>query len=75
MMYDVCMMYEYTCDVCAQVFNSLGKQAYALNVGAVSTLPTTCIRFRPTGSSSKTKNVVITGSKWMYDVRCMMYDV
>lgn len=49
-------------DGSVRVFNSDGKMAYMLNAASKDALPATVIRFRPSESTSRSKNMLIIGS-------------
>ncbi len=49
-------------DGSVRIFNPEGKLSYLLNAGASDSLPTTAIRFRPSASSSRSKNMLLTGN-------------
>mmetsp|Transcript_6903 Transcript_6903/g.8417 ORF Transcript_6903/g.8417 Transcript_6903/m.8417 type:complete len:389 (+) Transcript_6903:75-1241(+) len=49
-------------DGSVRIFNPEGKLSYLLNAGSADELPTTAIRFRPSSSTSRTKNMLICGN-------------
>mmetsp|Transcript_1059 Transcript_1059/g.1821 ORF Transcript_1059/g.1821 Transcript_1059/m.1821 type:complete len:454 (-) Transcript_1059:17-1378(-) len=49
-------------DGSVRVFNAEGKMSYMLNAGPLDSLPCTAIRFRPTTTTSRSKNMLICGN-------------